>query len=139
MAKMSQTFQPFDPFPHVRLLKKKKKISTHKAVERIDKFLQEESQDAEVHVSGRSIRNELVKKVADDLKEKSWVCNGSSDCFIEIQAELEVHLNPCYLGDRLQSGLRRARCHFCFGFVGSVGCGCGGLWTHRILVIGFLL
>eukprot|EP00928_Gymnodinium_smaydae_P005249 TRINITY_DN11801_c0_g2_i1.p1 TRINITY_DN11801_c0_g2~~TRINITY_DN11801_c0_g2_i1.p1 ORF type:complete len:332 (-),score=76.79 TRINITY_DN11801_c0_g2_i1:61-1005(-) len=30
-----------------------------------------------------------------------------SDCFVEVQGRLEVHLHPCFLGERLGEGLRR--------------------------------
>jgi len=58
--------------------------------------------------------------------EEDWVAlagkHKASQCFVEVHAQLEVHLHPFFMGDRLAWGLRKAAGELLLKFNQALGC-----------------
>mmetsp|Transcript_153044 Transcript_153044/g.264943 ORF Transcript_153044/g.264943 Transcript_153044/m.264943 type:complete len:294 (-) Transcript_153044:71-952(-) len=71
------------------------------------------------------IKMQQLPQVLQRLEE-DWVAlagkHKASQCFVEVHAQLEVHLHPFFMGDRLAWGLRKAAGELLLKFNQALGC-----------------
>lgn len=123
---MPLSHTPCCPLPEVELLRRKP-ISPEEAAARLNDFFEQEAQTgaAELATSGAvQVSYSHVPHVLERL-QNDWVGHPESrflDCFVEVHARMEVHLNPCFLGARLKQGLRKTAGAILLKYQRVLGC-----------------
>lgn len=121
---MTTSYQAFNPPPCCTLVKKTT-LSVDEVLRHLDPFLARENADPKSQVDGRSIRNQTVAQIADSLRT-DWMPHAGNEClqksFVQVEAKVEVHLNPCFLGERLEQGLRCVVSKMLLRYSEALGC-----------------
>jgi hypothetical protein len=109
----------YAPLPDVQLIKRRP-ISVAECAQKMREFVNSEiafraeHDPAGVNTLASERFNQVCVTEAPRILqciESDWVGHQDIDlldCFVRIEARIEVHLNPCFLGEKLQNGLRKA-------------------------------
>jgi hypothetical protein len=95
-------------------------LSDQEAARKLGRFLEHEQFDTATQAVSATIKLGQLPGVLKVLQQ-DWQ-SGSAQCFVDVKARLLVHLHPCFLGDKLHSGLRRAACELLLRFSQTLGC-----------------
>jgi len=118
---------PWCPLPDVERIGRPVRITPERAAKELRKYFDADSKmaAAELATSGSAqVSYNQLKDILERL-EHDWVDHpdgGLLDCFIEVEAYTEVHLHPCFLGGRLNEGLRRAASEILLKYNRVLGC-----------------
>jgi DNA-directed RNA polymerase subunit E'/Rpb7 len=114
------------PLPELELLKRKP-ISAQKAADKLRLFLGEQKQVAPAELATAGPAQVTYNQLSDVLLrlENDWVGHPEErhlDCFVEVDAHVEVHMMPMFMGKRLKEGLRKAAGDILLKYQRALGC-----------------
>jgi len=118
----------YRPSPEVELLSTKD-ISVDEAVLGLEASLCEPARSGSknaMHVPGSALINfRQIPNILASLK-KDWVASPAaaqaSQCFVEVHGRMEVHMHPCFMGERLIEGMRAVAGALLLRFNTVLGC-----------------
>jgi len=116
---------PWRNQPEVELLRKVP-ITVEEAVGKLDKFIEKHGEDMKMGLDAASVNLNRLPEVLGHLREY-WNRSGvfgdeATDCFVEVHGRLEVHLHPCYIGEKLAEGIRRPAFEMLMRYSSVLGC-----------------
>jgi len=123
---MPLSHSPCCPSPEVKLLKRRV-ITAADAANRLREFFEAEAQTEapELVTTGPAqVTYSQLRGILQRL-ENDWVDHSEVkllNCFVEVDAHVEMHMHPCYLGSRLKQGLRKAAGDILLKYHRALGC-----------------
>jgi len=123
---MPLSHSPCCPSPEVKLLKRVV-ITAGDAANRLREFFEAEAQTEapELVTTGPAqVTYSQLRGILQRL-ENDWVDHSEAkllNCFVEVDAHVEIHMHPCYLGNRLKQGLRKAAGDILLKYHRALGC-----------------
>lgn len=123
---MPLSHSPCCPSPEVKLLKRVQ-LTAGDAANRLREFFEAEAKTEapELVTTGPAqVTYSQLRGILQRL-ENDWVDHSEVNilkCFVEVDAHVEIHMHPCYLGNRLKQGLRKAAGDILLKYHRVLGC-----------------
>jgi len=117
---------PCRPLPELELLKRRS-ITAKVAAEKLRAYIDEQAQTGATELATTGAAQVSYNQLRDILArlENDWADHSEEhllDCFVEVDAHVEVHLHPCYMGAKLKQGLRKVGGEILLKYWRTLGC-----------------